>query len=281
MKRLFLSVMLAAFCGMLPGQAPFPSGNDIRQFMSSTTCVVLEGGNTVYNAYIRQAVTEYWTVTPYEFISLSDFDKKRTDASFSFLILTETQPANDKSGSSYNFINLLQGKNVPELGKMPEISAIPLSAGGEDDLEYGYKLGAILLFMQNHARLIAENPTMIGRRFLSYYNKFTPDVRSRKILATETDLSPDIVSIDKVKSLYPYDFEIVSEDEIVKAIREKSPNTMILHKVGPGEDAAAGFCYKMLFGTDDSGLYYYDQHRIDKNNPNGLLPSDLKRFLRP
>lgn len=281
MKRLFLSVMLAAFCGMLPGQAPFPSGNEIRQFMSSTTCVVLEGGNTVYNAYIRQAVTEYWTVTPYEFISLSDFDKKRTDASFSFLILTETQPANDKSGSSYNFINLLQGKDVPELGKMPEISAIPLSAGGEDDLEYGYKLGAILLFMQNHARLIAENPTMIGRRFLSYYNRFTPDVRSRKILATETDLSPDIVSIDKVKSLYPYDFEIVSEDEIVKAIREKLPNTMILHKVGPGEDAVAGFCYKMLFGTDDSGLYYYDQHRIDKNNPNGLLPSDLKRFLRP
>lgn len=281
MKRLFLSVMLAAFCGMLPGQAPFPSGNEIRQFMSSTTCVVLEGGNTVYNAYIRQAVTEYWTVTPYEIISLSDFDKKRTDASFSFLILTETQPANDKSGSSYNFINLLQGKDVPELGKMPEISAIPLSAGGEDDLEYGYKLGAILLFMQNHARLIAENPTMIGRRFLSYYNRFTPDVRSRKILATEADLSPEIVSIDKVKSLYPYDFEIVSEDEIVKAIREKLPNTMILHKVGPGEDAVAGFCYKMLFGTDDSGLYYYDQHRIDKNNPNGLLPSDLKRFLRP
>jgi len=37
----------------------------------------------------------------------------------------------------------------------------------------------------------------------------------------------------------------------------------------------------MLFGTDDSGMYYYDQHRIDKNNPNGLLPSDLKRFVRP
>lgn len=281
MKKIILSVLLAAFCGLLPGQAPFPSGNDIRQFMSSRTCIVLEGGNTVYNAYIRQAAADYWTVTPYEFISLGDFDKKRTDPTLSFLILTETRPASDKSGSSYNFINLLQGKNVAELGKMPEISAIPLSAGGGDDLEYGYKLGAILLFMQNHARLIAENPTMIGRRFLSYYNRFTPDIRSRKILATEADLSPGLASTDKVKSVYPYDFEIVSEDEIVKAIREKTPRTLILHKVGPGEDAAAGFCYKMLFGTDDAGLYYYDQHRIDKNNPNGLLPSDLKRFLRP
>ncbi len=281
MKKLFLFVLLTAFCGLLPGQAPFPSGNEIKQFMSSTTCVVLEGGNTIYNAYIRQAVKEYWTVTPYEFISLSDFDPKRTDPSFSFLILTETRPSNDKLGSSYNFINLLQGKAVTELGRMPEISAIPLSAGGEDDLEYGYKLGAILLFMQNHARLIAENPAMIGRRFLSYYNRFTPDVRSRKILATEADLSDGLGTIDKIKSVYPYDFEIVPEDEIVKAIREKTPNTLILHKVGPGEDATSGFCYKMLFGTDDSGLYYYDQHKIDKNNPNGLLPSDLKRFVRP
>ncbi len=281
MKKLFFPVLLTAFCGLLSGQAPFPSGSEIRQCMSSTTCVVLEGGNTIYNAYIRQAVKEYWTVTPYEFISLSDFDSKRTDPSFSFLILTETQPSNDKSGSSYNFINLLQGKDVPELGKMPEISAIPISASGEDDIEYGYKLGAILLFMQNHARLIAENPTMIGRRFLSYYNRFTPDVRSRKILATEADLSASLGSIDKIKAVYPYDFEIVPEDEIVKAIREKTPNTLILHKVGPGEDAVSGFCYKMLFGTDDSGMYYYDQHKIDRNNPNGLLPSDLKRFVRP
>lgn len=280
MKKLILFILLAALCTMLPGQAPFPTGNEIRQFISSKTCVVLEGGNTVYNAYIRQAVTDYWNVTPYEFISISDFESFRTDPSKSFLILTETQPSNDKSGSSYNFINLLQGKDVSELGRMPEISAIPISSAGDDDLEYGYKLGAVLLFMQNHARLIAENPVMIGRRFLSYYNRYTPDIKNRKILATEADLSAGL-TIDKIKAVYPYDLEIVSEDEIVIAIREKVPNTLILHKVGPAGDANAGFCYKMLIGTDDSGLYYYDQHKIDKNNPNGLLPSDLKRFIRP
>ncbi len=35
--------------------------------------------------------------------------------------------------------------------RMPEICAVPLSYAGEDDLEYGYKLGAILEFMQKHA----------------------------------------------------------------------------------------------------------------------------------
>jgi len=27
-------------------------------------------------------------------------------------------------------------------------------------------------------------------------------------------------------------------------------------------------------------MYYYNQHTIDKTNPNGLLPADLKRLDR-
>jgi hypothetical protein len=34
----------------------------------------------------------------------------------------------------------------------------------------------------------------------------------------------------------------------------------------------------MLIGTDDSDMYYYNQHKIDNNNPDGLLPADLKRL---
>jgi len=36
----------------------------------------------------------------------------------------------------------------------------------------------------------------------------------------------------------------------------------------------------MLIGTDDSDMYYYNQHKIDKTNPNGFLPADLKRLAK-
>ncbi|HPM19464.1 MAG TPA: hypothetical protein PK288_10830, partial [Bacteroidales bacterium] len=58
----------------------------------------------------------------------------------------------------------------------------------------------------------------------------------------------------------------------------KSPNTLILHLVGPPENDNAGYCFKMLIGTDDSEMYYYHQQLIDKANPRGLLPADLKRM---
>ena len=116
---------------------------------------------------------------------------------------------------------------------MPEICAVPLSFAGEDDLEYGYKLGAILSFMQKHAQMISEDPSLTGRKYLKYYNKFIPEVNNKTILVKQEDLAPDISTIEKIKAIYPYDIKIVTEDEIMKAIENKTPNTLILHKVGP------------------------------------------------
>jgi hypothetical protein len=87
--------------------------------------------------------------------------------------------------------------------------------------------------------------------------------------------------MERIKAIYSNKIEIVPEEEIVKAIQNKTPGYVILHKVGPvGEKQDAGYCFKMLIGTDDANLYYYNVHSIDKNNPNGFLPSDLKRLAR-
>jgi hypothetical protein len=280
MKKFPVLFLFIASSFLLSGQAPFPSGDEIKQFIASKTCVVLEDGNPVYNTYISKAIKEYWIITPFEFITSSDFKLRRSDPSYSFIILTETSFENDKSKSVYNYINLLQGKKVDELGKMPEICAVPLSIAGEDDMEYGYKLGAILSFMQKHAGMISEDPSLTGRRYLKYYNKNIPEVKGRKILVTQEDLSEAINTIDKLRAVYRYEIEIVPESEIVKAVQNKDHFTLILHKVGPVGDVFSGVCFKMLIGTDDSNMYYYNQHTIDRVNPNGLLPADLKRLER-
>ncbi len=273
-------LLLLFFPFTLTGQAPFPTADEIKQFRGSKTCVVLEDGITVYNTYIRQSMEKYWKITPFEFVKMSDFALRRSDPAWSFIMLTETNFESDKSNSVYNFINLLQGKDVDKIGEMPEICAIPLSFAGEDDLEYGYKLGAILSFMQKHAQMISEDPSLTGRKYLKYYNKNVPEVMNKTILVKQEDLSPAIGSMEKISAIYKHSIKIVPEEDIVKAIEEKTPNTLILHKVGPVGDRKSGLCFKMLIGTDDSEMYYYNQHRIDNANPNGLLPADLRRLAR-
>ena len=280
-KSIFLiSALLSTI--LLSGQAPFPSKDEIKQFAASTTCVVMEDDPfSSFNAYMKDAMKEYWKVTPYEFISGKEFNIRRLKPSWSFIVLTETNFDKDKSNSLFNFINLLQGKNVDKLGEMPEICAVPLSYAGVDDLEYGYKLGAILEFMQKHAQLIMEDPSKTGRKYLKYYNENIPEVMKKTILVKQEDLSPEIANLERIKAIYSNKIEIVPEEEIIKAIENKAPGVVILHKVGPvGEKQDAGYCFKMLIGTDDANMYYYNVHTIDRNNPNGFLPSDLKHLAR-
>ena len=281
MKLTLIGLVLLFFTFLWNGQAPFPSKEEIKQFTASKTCVVLEDDQySSYNIFIKNAVKAFWTITPYEFIEVKDFNIKRLKPEYSFIVLTQTNYEKDKSNSLFNFINLLQGKNVNKLGEAPEICAMPLSFAGEDALEYGYKLGAILSFMQKHALMISEDPSLTGRKYLKYYNKNIPEVQNKTILVKQEDLVPEISTIENINAIYNHKIEIVTEEDIVKAIADKTPNTLILHKVGPGEDKNSGYCFKMLIGTDDSNLYYYNQHLIDKTNPNGLLPADLKRLAK-
>jgi hypothetical protein len=281
MKTAIISIVMVSFSVLLTAQAPFPNVDEIKQFNSSKTCVVLEDDPfSSYNSYIKTAVKAYWKITQYEFIDAAEFNVRRFNPAFSFIVLTQTGFEKDKSSALFNFVNLLQGKKVKKLGEMPEICAVPLSSAGEDDFDYGYKLGAILSFMQKHAQMISDDPSLTGRKYLKYYNKYIPEVQSKTILVKQIDLVPAIATIEKIKAIYPNKIEIVSEDEIVKAIENKTPNTLILHRVGPLDNKKSGYCFKMLIGTDDANMYYYNQHLIDKDNPNGLLPADLKRLSK-
>src|SRR5512133_726659 len=134
-KILFITIILSLSLALSgQNQTPFPSKEEIKQFMASKTCVVLEA-DPFYNAYIKEAVKDFWKITPYEFIEVKEFNLRRKDPAYSFIVLTETNFDRDKSGSVFNFINLLQGKKVDKLVELPEICAVPLSFLGADDYE--------------------------------------------------------------------------------------------------------------------------------------------------
>ena len=281
MKKIFTLGSLTVISLLTFAQAPFPSADEIKQFLASKTCVVLEDDPfSFYNSFIKDAVQTYWNITPVEVIDTKEFNTRRTNPAYSFIVLTQTNFERDKSGSSFNFLNLLQGKKGTKLSDLPEICAIPLSYAGEDDFGYAYKLGVILAFMQKHAKLISDDPSLTGRKYLRYYNVNAPEVIKKTILFNQEDLAPDVSTEDAIRKIYPFEFRIVGEDEIKKAITDKAPNTLVLHKVGPVGDAKSGYCFKMLIGTDDADMYFYNQHLINARNPNGFLKSDLDRIAR-
>lgn len=280
-KSTLLAVLLLSVVVAPAQQRPYPTVDHAALFRSSVTCVVLEENPfSFYNAEIKSAVEKYWKVTPLRFITEKEFNVMRTDPSFSFLVLTITNFSNDKSGSAYDFLNLLLGADVENLDELPEFCAIPLSFAGAPEEEYSYKLGLIVRFMQYHADMVIKNPTNAALRYLKFYNRNVPDIKNKTILVRPEDLAPEVNTDAKIRAHFPNRVRIVDEEEIMKAIEEKQKDVLIVHKVGPDGVKQTGTCMKMLLGTDDAIMYYYDSHLVDSRNANGLLISDFKRLAR-
>ena len=65
---------------------------------------------------------------------------------------------------------------------------------------------------------------------------------------------------------------------IEKAIAEKNPNVVYLHKVGPEGGRLQARCYKVVLGAGDDQIYYFDYHTVSKSEGDGLLDSDFKKM---
>ncbi len=281
MKNLLIVVSLLLPVALFAQQRPYPTFDDAEKFRKSVTCIVKEDDPfSFYNAEIKDAVDKYWKVTPVKYISTEEFNVMRNDPSYSFIVLTITNFSNDRSGSTYDFLNLLLGAEVDELDQLPEFCAIPLCFSGAPEEEYSYKLGLIIRFMEYHAELVMKNPSLSALRYLKYYNKNVPSIKDKTILVRQDDMAPEVNTQERIAVHYPYKVRIVDEEEIIRAIEEKQKDVLIVHKVGPDGVKHTGTCMKTLIGTDDAIMYYYDSHMVDSKNASGLLVADLKRLAR-
>jgi hypothetical protein len=260
-------------------QAYVPTVEDIERFFDTKTLVVLDVNplNT-YDAEIKEAMENEWTITEYDFIPFSEFEKKRQNPEYSFLFMANVNFEKDKLQTTYKFLNLSLGGAYFNLNQMPDLVSVPVAYKNVDEESYNYKLGILVRFIQNHIRLIHEHPEIVGENVFKYYNENKGVVHDKTLYLIESELAKDIRSQAKVKAIYPYKFKFVTPEDIKDAIQNRDSSVVFLHKVGPEGTRITARCYNVLIGAGDANFYYFDYHMISDKKPDGLLSSDLKKL---
>lgn len=253
---------------------------DIKTFLKTKTYVVLEDNPmSAYNFKVKEAVEKAWTITPYEFISTTQFGEMRKDIDKSFLVMIQVKFTKDKLEAIYNFMSVTLGSGVNKITDMPDIVSIPLSYASVAEDSYVYKIESFIRFMQDHIKMLDKNPELIKNNIYEYYNKnMKSNIKSKELWLLEKDVEKSIRSLDKIRKAYPHTVRIVKEEDIEKAIAEKNPNVVFLHKVGPEGTRLQARCYKVLIGAGDDKFYYFNYHTIDKSNGDGFLSKDFKKI---
>ena len=194
--------------------------------------------------------------------------------------MTQVMFDNDKTDAKYRFIHLSLGGDYQRMNQMPDIASVPLAYYSVDEDNYIYKLALLVRFVQNHALLIRDHPEIVSANVFKHYNDNMKDIKTKTLYLLEDELSKEVNSAARIKKIYPYKFKIVTKEDITEAIKNRDPDVVFLHKVGPGETKLDARCYKVIVGAADAQFYYFDYHRISDKKPDGLLAEDFKRMAR-
>ncbi len=270
----FVALGFSAFC-----QGPFPTPEQVEAFKKSKTLVILEKDVfSVYNPLIKAAVKQEWNITPYEIVPFDEFQKKKKDPAYSFLILTSTAFENDRTGAYYDYLNIILGDPVNNLSKMPEFCSFPLGYSKSEEFLYQSKLPVILKFMQKHVKSLLEHPN-VSLKDLRYYNDNLRKLPQKVLWVAKEDLAPAVNTESKIKALYDHPVKIVTRKELDKALENPPEDMAFLFKIGPGETGKEGRIYKIILGVDGT-MYYYNFHLLSAKRPDAMLKSDFKRLGR-
>ena len=275
LKKPILVFSLMIICLDIMAIVPIASKRQIGMFKDSQTCIVFQRGISLYNEYIKDAIQKYWKYTGYEFIDNNEFEKRKTNPKYSFIVLSDVAPDKDPGGIGYTYINLLLGDASASFKKMPEFCSIPLSYSGDKEAGYEYAISAIIKFMQIHIKNLEKNRLPISLNGLKYYNK--KGLKYKELLLNKEKMASDADSPEKIRQVYPYAIKLISEAEMPENIAVNTSKTVFLFHVGPPENAGAGKCFEMIFDTDGN-LYYYNFRKITNDNRDGFNRNDFKKI---
>jgi len=280
MKKVLAILAMGIVTLNMIGQDYVPTKGDIDRFLKTKTYVVLEENQlSEYNLVIQNVMPEEWKITPYDFISWKEFETKRTNPAFSFILLLQVKFDKDKMNTKYNFLSLLLGGDAGSFNQMPDICSIPISYAGVGDVDYSYKLGIFLRFMQSHVNLLVSDPSIASANILKHYNENISELRGKTLYFVSEELVKDVNTIAKIKKIYPGEVKIVTPEEVQQAISDKL-DVVLLHKVGPAGSREKARCYKMLIGAADAKIYYFNYHMITEEDADGFLPADFKKLAK-
>ena len=264
MKTLLTALVTCAIFGLtsIPVSAQLltvgKDRNDFKDFKGSTLYVTATGHQGMDRA-LKEAFETYWTYTPVEFLPENyDTEEAFKDESkyfFAFITFTKTSGSTTTFSRTTDNLTLFRGhkKGFDKMDARNFLFGMPRAHyGNEDDLgDMVYRIKPFIKYMNDiFTAMDEEKSTLSTPMGRAKWQEETFPVRdgrleSKTLLIPYSFVKPDDVGdvkragaqgrrwsssldIQGIEKVYPHRFEVVSDEEIGKAIAEKRAGTAVL-----------------------------------------------------
>ena len=275
MKRLTTFFLLLCVSASVFAQGKVTTRKHLFSDFTDKITKVVMSGNDVLDGALRQEVVDQWTVSPFEFCPVSEYESLKKSDKYYFLLVTAGQ-AKGEEEPMVRFLTLEKGgadsgDNVALRTEVVSLPLCPVENGFGRELVF---LPALVKGVQDFATeaMASEKVAYSGA---SWFNgRFDRKGAIKRIYLAKEDVSASVGEKDLTKYL-DEDILLVDEDEADKVYTDKTYNTLVSYTVSAGN-----WSYKMLVEADTDTLYYIRKHKVNAKNAPGFLAEDLKRISR-
>ena len=275
MKRLIsLAVVLCVSVSVFAQGRVTTRKHLFADFTDKITKVVMSG-NEVLDGALRQEVVDLWTVSPFEFCPIAEYESLKKSDNYYFLLVTAGQ-AKGEEAPMVRFLTLEKGgaDKGDNIALRTEVISLPLCpVEGGDGRELVF-LPALVKGIQDFT-LQAMESEKVAYTGMGWFNgNFDRKGGIKRIYMAREDISESVSGKDLARYL-DEDILLCDEDEADKAYTDRTYNTLVSYTVSAGT-----WSYKMLFEAETDTLYYIHKHKVNVRNAPGFLTEDLKRLAR-
>ena len=261
------------FSADLFGQAQIYTRKEkLKDITAKTTKVVLSGDEMLDEA-IKESVAASWTMSPYEFCTMQEFEKIKTSDKFYFLLVVKGQQRKEAE-PGIDMLTLVKGGEgaSKSINDMLEVVTFPLRSATEPSGREFILLPAFLNIIQEHAQGLLSSEV---KAYSTLSAEDTKKLAIKRIYFSKEDFAPQVDD----KTIDSLDEDIIVEDDeedVDKVFTDGTYNAVISYVVAPTEPVNGSVCYKLLIGADNHKLYWYKKHRISARSGRGFLTGDLR-----
>lgn len=277
-----LAIIICLLAGvLLPaemfGQAQIYTRKEkLKDITAKTTKVVLCGDEMLDEA-MKESIAASWTMSPYEFCSMEEFEKIKTSDKFYFLLIVKGQQRKE-SEPGIDLLTLVKGGEgaTKSINDMLEVVTFPLRSATEPSGREFVLLPAFLTIIQDHAQSLISSEV---KAYSTLNAEDTKKLAIKRIYFSKEDFAPQVDD----KTIASLDEDIIveeDEDKVDEVFSDGTYNAVISYVVAPSEPVNGSVCYKLLIGADNHKLYWYKKHRISARSGSGFMPGDLRAITQ-
>ena len=275
MKRTITFIALLFVSVTLLAQGKVTTRKHLFSDVSDKITKVVMSGNEVLDGALRQEVVDLWTLSPFEFCSMAEYESLKKSDTYYFLLVTAGR-AKGEEEPMVRFLTLEKGgaekgDNIALRTEVISLPLCPVEGGSGRELVF---LPALVKGVQDFTAEAMESEKTAYTGMAWFNGNFDRKGGIKRIYLAKEDISESVAQKDLDKYL-DEDILLCDEDEADKAYTDKTYNALVSYTVSAGT-----WSYKLLLEAETDTVYYLRKHKVNARNAAGFLADDLKRISR-